>query len=123
MQGYKEIKTHPFFEDLDFELVESRELEVPGIDLFLNKCQGLIDSHEGTEDDNSNKLKPCEGGFMMIGGICPSTILKQGKVKKRSKIFFTKRRILYLLNDLKLAFYKLNDRLDEEIYLDQSVQV
>ena len=29
--------------------------------------------------------------------------------------------MLYLLDDLKLAFYKSNDALDEELYLDSSV--
>ena len=38
VNGYKELKTHPFFEDLDFEHLENREMEVPGIDTFLNKC-------------------------------------------------------------------------------------
>ena len=38
MNGYKDIKTHPFFEDLEWELLETRELDVPALDVFLSKC-------------------------------------------------------------------------------------
>lgn len=77
-----------------------------------------------TEDEEVKQDSKIECGYVVIGGLCQSSILKQGRVKKRSKIFFTKKRMLYFTSDLKLIFIKLNtDTLDEELYLDQSVTV
>lgn len=41
--SYGDLKAHPFFEDIDFEKLESRELEVPDIDMFLMKCSEIED--------------------------------------------------------------------------------
>lgn len=59
----------------------------------------------------------------MIDERRPSSILKSGNIKKRSKIFFTKKRMLYFTTDLKLIFIKMDNTFDEELYLDKSVKV
>ena len=49
--NYSELKTHPFFEDVDFESIDALDAEVPGIDLFLSKCEMECPQYLETEEE------------------------------------------------------------------------
>lgn len=52
-----------------------------------------------------------------------SPVIMSGKVKKRTKLFFYKKRSMYVLEDGRLIFKRENGKVEEEFPLDPSTEI
>ena len=110
-----ELKSHSFFEGIDFGKLAMGQLDDPGFD---NSNQITLMS----EDDNStnfriDKLFKGDGSTsnttMSEGNGSP--VIMSGTVRKRNKIFFFKKRSMFVLENGMIIIKRSNGQVEETL--------
>lgn len=119
-----ELKSHPFFLGIDFVKLAAGELDDPGFDnsnLLTNMSEDDCSRNcsrsrlqKGT-DSSSTVTSMSEGNG--------SPIIMSGMVRKRNKIFFFKKRNMYVLESGLVIIKKMNGRTEESIQLTKASEI
>lgn len=132
MQGYDEVKQHPYFKGIDFEKLHARKLPVPSKEVFNVSLKTM-----GTESDESafsmtetKMTLSRQPEFVvkhMFDACCRSKIdldkiVMESLVKVRRKLFFYKRRQMVLLEDGSVFIVK-HGHISNEIKLAKNTEI
>ena len=133
LKSYKDLKSHPYFKCIDFEMIRARKLPVPCQEVFGVKAKYLTTESEDTEaysiiDARSAHNIPTE--FLIKhkfdeccqGKIDVDQIVMEGWVRVRRKLFFYKRRQLFLMENGMVYIVK-DGHISNEIKLSKHTEI
>eukprot|EP00347_Sterkiella_histriomuscorum_P006028 403354346 len=128
-RDYNQLKAHPFFSGINFDLLKTKTLQVPDFEKFHDEHNEVMATEEEFnpylqeyEMINHSHIDDCLDLNMQYGPIDLNMKVMEGKVKLRRNLIFFKRRTMILLEDGRVILTKDKD-VRTVFILDKSTEI
>ncbi|CDW75605.1 UNKNOWN [Stylonychia lemnae] len=124
--NFIQLKQHPYFREIDFKKIKSREIPVPNLDIFGVTLQSSLitdDSDDSARRKFKSFFNKIENEDCCSGVVDYKRGVFEGEVKVRRKLFFYKRRYMIIQDNGIILLARKSGRMRCDMFIDGNTEI